>query len=270
MPSIHFEDARNGKPVYLLTDGGLTYCTLALSTPPTWSPEKEREAKVQFAEANARLLDMPTALPHPVIEAKNRGEKVSPPEYAALREKAIGLLPERFQPHAVPHFISGRSPLVRIEGPTDTFEVDINGTPLTRDGYFPYNTGEKEGSLFVRSVNLAEYCEFYETEVTAWCGKCIAPLDLEWTLCDGTVDGPEPEIRDQGVTAEAVRAGMSHEFERFGLLAKKAAERGALDIEGESLPSMIAREAEEGVVWAASARDVLREKGISTGASMSL
>jgi hypothetical protein len=216
-----------------------------IATPPAqgFSPDKTRAFLLQVAIANAALLDKPLPEGHSV-EARAEAvasacKRMDRPEFAA-----------HVRPEVFPCL-----PVVKIDGPTDSFRVDLNGTPFARDGYASYST--ERGSIAVQSVNLEEYRAFYEFTPQALAGGSIAPLDIEWTTTDGKMDKPEPEIRDHGLIIEALNAAKSDDLDRFDKLAAKSP--GCVNSDGFSLSKALGEVGEE---WAYRARERAIESGV--------
>lgn len=236
----NFETVRNGgRPAQ---QNGAHYIGLIATPPASFSDEKRRAFAVQVALANAALLDLPLA--------PGAGEEMRTSTVAAAVARMDR--PE-FREH-VRAEVFLRLPLVTVNGPTDDFQVDMNGTPLTRDGYAAYSTGN--GSIFVESVNLPEYREHYELSQQDLAGSEIAPLDLEWTTTKGDIEPAEQEIRDNGLIAEALKAAKAGDLERFDKLAAKSS--GKVNGEGFTLSKKLSDLGEE---WADRARERALENG---------
>lgn len=213
---------------------GAHYLALIAKETPGFSSVRRNAFLFALAQANAALLDAP------VSPGATESEKAS-----AAMPVLAGVNPEYLRAAACHEF--DRLPVVRIEGPIDSFLVDLNGKPFARDGYAAY--AAEGGSIFIDRVNLAEYCAFYEMTVQNLLGRSLLPLDLEWTTTAGLTDKAEADIREHGLINEAVSAAKAGHLERFDRLAAKAGD--AVNLDGHTLSKALEYEQAD---WAELAR----------------
>lgn len=198
---------------------GVRYCALTFTGVRNIPADALARLRAEVVAANAKLLDM--AIPEGAA-------------FGDLREKAVAMISPDFRFHLIPYFPQ-KAPVVRIEGPCGVFLVDLNGTPFHADGFATYD-GDSAVPLRVRSVDLDEYCSFYEVgSVLALCGESLGTLDTVWTMMDGRVEGADDEIRDAGLIAESVASKRSGDSVRFKLLSAKRSSPEARNIAGLTL-----------------------------------